>query len=126
VVLAVVLVAIGALAAWIILSGGQRAQQAYFKDTATGEVFLASAENTPPITSPKGNEAVLIYMYGCGDCSGETFEGYYVKFEDGLEYSSPDAENWIDTRSDEHIQLLREVRARCEGQGDLIPCPPPM
>ena len=53
----------------------------YFYDVETGELFIASGNQVPPIQSPAGNEAVRANVYTCGACTEEErFVGYYEKY----------------------------------------------
>jgi transcription elongation factor Elf1 len=97
-----------------------------YKDTVTGELFLGPADETPPITSPAGNEAVVVYMYGCGGCGDDQrFEAFYLKYEDGVDVYSTNMEDWYDTLSEEYPQMRDELASRCdEEDGALQRCPP--
>ncbi|MBI1372449.1 MAG: hypothetical protein GC159_06770 [Phycisphaera sp.] len=57
--------------------------QAWYRDSVTGETFMA-AEQLPPIVSPAGNPSARVYYYGCGACGDDDrFVGYYYKLSDG-------------------------------------------
>jgi len=110
-------------------SGVAGSGEAYYYDTATGDIFTGNANQYPPIQSPAGNPAVRVHFFSCGDCSEkERFVGFYDKYTDeakrkletateeemmmemyetGVLYSV-DGETWHDPASEAYQMALQE------------------
>lgn len=51
--------------------GGRAPQNAYYYDPGTGQVFISSAGQHPPIETPTGElNGVRAQIFACGDCPG--------------------------------------------------------
>jgi hypothetical protein len=129
---------------------GPPAKQFYSDDD--GQTwFPDSGTKIPPFTDANGKEAVLVYVYKCGQ-SGKEFVGYMLKYTpDGLkrmqdaqnqpggrmmdappsaftdtEVKKPGDPNWI-TRADDPMAFTRVMMPKCpDGGAEIFPVNPEM
>ncbi len=67
--------------------------QAYYFDVTTGEQFIYSGDELPPIVRENGNKAYKVYIFTCGECTNQTerFVGYYEGFTPDFKKKRQDA-----------------------------------
>jgi hypothetical protein len=81
------------LLALLLLIGFNKAQsskdkaasgiQTWYYDLGTGKRFTGPASERPPFKTDSGPEnGVRLYMFACGDCKNEQFEGFLEKLSD--------------------------------------------
>ncbi len=55
-------------------------QPVYFYDLGTGERFVGSLRDHPPIEAPSGpDQGVRVYVYGCGSCDEADLMNVYLE-----------------------------------------------